>query len=104
MGCEVCKEIFIHIKVPKDLILAFSKAVALLNAGELTHAGSESSVTAFERMSETRLWDDIIENHFKCTVCGNGIWLHAETYHGGGGALEVFKEGVVTLGHDQIHT
>ncbi len=104
MSCDLCKDIFIHIKRPKDLSAAIEKTIELINSGKLAHTSPENFIRAFERMSETELWDDLVENHFECTKCGNHIWLHAETYHGGGGALESFKEGAATMGNDEVHT
>ena len=33
-------------------------------------------------------WDDLIAYRFRCTDCGELFSLHAETYHGQGGAWE----------------
>lgn len=36
-------------------------------------------------------WGDFVSNYFSCSHCGQLFHLHAETYHGSGGALRKFR-------------
>lgn len=36
-------------------------------------------------------WGDVVDLYFQCTQCGSVFSLHAETYHGRGGAWEYLE-------------
>jgi hypothetical protein len=92
MGCPACSEYAKtrKISLPDDLREAIDFAAKGVASGNLretsfTRAGYEGN-TPFDELAAGGPWDDGLEYHFACTACGQEFVLHAETYHGRGGA------------------
>jgi hypothetical protein len=50
---------------------------------------------AFQTLNPDGPWDDIVAYRFSCETCGEVFSLHAETYHGQGGAWEPERKSAI---------
>lgn len=92
MSCAACSE-YDHIRkvaTPNDLRGVIDWAARGLAAGVLVERKSPvkayEDATPFAELAKSGRWDDGMEYHFACAACGQEFALHAETYHGRGGA------------------
>jgi len=81
-----------HIKRPDDLKRCIAKAAQLVESGTLRYVGAGKFGEPFQILADGELWGDIVSNYFSCTKCGQLFHLHAETYHGSGGAFESIQQ------------
>ena len=89
MNCDLCIQILgIRIKSPNDLKRAINKAAELVTSEVLTYEGAGQYGVPFSRLASGGHWGDFVNNYFSCRSCGQLFHLHAETYHGSGGAFE----------------
>ncbi|WP_309328152.1 hypothetical protein [Silvimonas sp.] len=90
MTCDKCISLIsgTRIKIPKDLERAITKADDAVKRGVLKYEGAGVFGDPFVRLSRGGDWSDFVSNYFSCQTCGQLFHLHAETYHGSGGAFE----------------
>ncbi|MES9980651.1 MAG: hypothetical protein ABW107_18115, partial [Candidatus Thiodiazotropha sp. 6PLUC5] len=90
MSCDRCIRLIsgTPIKLPSDLKRVIKKVDEAVNNGVLKYAGAGQSGEPFEQLAKGGHWGDIVNNYFSCASCGQLFNLHAETYHGAGGAFE----------------
>ncbi|MBC7750376.1 MAG: hypothetical protein H7Z73_01470 [Candidatus Saccharibacteria bacterium] len=90
MSCSQCQnEVpFIKIKVPQNLKEAIITAKSAVESGCLVYRGMGNFADPFKSIASGSGWGDFVSNYFTCASCGQWFHLHAETYHGSGGALE----------------
>jgi hypothetical protein len=92
MTCSTCTDYakYVEIRTPDALRGSIALAASGLNSGALVER--KTPVKAYENnipfvaLANGGSWDDGLEYHFACTGCGQEFALHAETYHGAGGA------------------
>ncbi len=89
MTCPKCNEALplLKISTPSDLRKAIAAAKHGLDTGCLNYEGTGSQGDPFHVVTGLG-WGDFVSNYFSCLACGQWFHLHAETYHGAGGALE----------------
>lgn len=90
MSCDKCKELCVMYSVqsPSNLRSAIKVAHQNVEDGtlsEIKHSNSSNQIS-LSALAAGALWDDIIEFRFRCNSCSEIFSLHAETYHGSGGA------------------
>lgn len=92
MSCPACSD-YDHTQTivsPNELRAVVDWAARGLTAGELVERKSPvqayEDATPFLELAKGSPWDDVLEYHFACAACGQEFALHAETYHGRGGA------------------
>jgi hypothetical protein len=92
MSCPACAE-YDHIRTiatPDELRAVIDWAARGLAADVLIERKSPvkayEDATSFPELAKGGPWDDGMEYHFACVACGQEFALHAETYHGRGGA------------------
>jgi len=73
--------------LPADLNRAITTIADAVHKGLLHYEGAGQSGDPFSRIGSGH-WGDFVSNYFSCTSCGQLFHLHAETYHGSGGAFE----------------
>lgn len=73
--------------MPSDLKHAIRKAAGAVQSGLLKYEGAGQSGDPFAILARGGHWGDFVSNYFSCTFCGQLFHLHAETYHGAGGAF-----------------
>jgi hypothetical protein len=90
MSCDLCKRLIsgAPINLPAELKRAIKKVDEAVINGVLKYEGAGQSGEPFEHLARGGHWGDIVNNYFSCTSCGQNFNLHAETYHGAGGAFE----------------
>ena len=90
MTCEHCEQAVQpeKIKRPDDLSKAIIAVASALEAGVLQYEGAGAWGDPFKSIAHGSGWGDFVNNYFSCTACGQWFNLHAETYHGSGGAFE----------------
>jgi hypothetical protein len=90
MSCEHCIRLTsgTPIKVPADLKRAINNAAEAVKNGVLKYEGMGPWGDPFSQLANGGHWSDIVNNYFSCRSCGQLFHLHAETYHGSGGAFE----------------
>jgi hypothetical protein len=94
MSCDKCIRLTsgTPIRLPVDLKRAISKVTEALNAGVLNYEGAGQSGDPFSRLAKGNHWSDFVSNYFSCASCNQLFHLHAETYHGAGGAFEKIEK------------
>lgn len=99
MTCEKCQDLCVHrpIRSPSDLRRAITIARESLNDGTLLEMEGRNplGLPAFQTLLPEGPWNDIVAYQFKCTTCGEVFSLHAETYHGQGGAWEPERKAAI---------
>lgn len=90
MSCDHCIRLTsgTPIKSPANLERAIAKAAEALNSGVLRYEGAGKWGEPFQDLVAGGPWGDFVSNYFSCSHCGQLFHLHAETYHGSGGAFE----------------
>ena len=89
MPCEECRELHAHrFNSRVDLVNALQVAIGEVDRGVLTPV-LEVDRTIPEQVAihsalEAGVLPDVVRYRFKCTVCGDGFELSADTYHGSG--------------------
>lgn len=98
MVCPVCSEYAQtrEIRRPDDLRATIDFAKSGVDGGILRETGftppGYEGNTPFAELAAGGSWDDGLEYHFVCTACAQEFVLHAETYHGRGGAWSKIEE------------
>ena len=99
MTCEKCQDLCVHyaIRSPKDLGRAIKLAQENLNDGTVSEIKGRNPIglPAFQTLLPDGPWDDIVAYRFSCAACGEVFSLHAETYHGQGGAWEPERKAAI---------
>lgn len=89
MSCKNCISLT-NLKPIKSLV-ELKDNIAMcqhqITSGVLENKGTGYWGTAFSKLAEGYI-GDFVSNYFSCTSCGQLFHLHAETYHGKGGAFE----------------
>jgi hypothetical protein len=90
MSCDTCIRLTsgTHIKSPSDLKRSIKKASEAVKLGVLKYEGAGISGDPFATLAIGAHWSDFVSNYFSCPSCSQLFHLHAETYHGSGGAFE----------------
>jgi hypothetical protein len=90
MSCDNCIRLTsgTPIKLPADLKRAIDKAAEAVKSGVLKYEGAGQFGDPFAPLARGGHWSDFVSNYFSCQSCGQLFHLHAETYHGSGGAFE----------------
>ena len=90
MSCDKCLRLTsgTPIKLPADLKRAIKKAAEAVQSGVLKYEGAGQAGDPFAQLARGGHWSNFVSNYFSCTSCGQVFHLHAETYHGAGGAFE----------------
>src|SRR5215510_10462422 len=90
MTCASCIQLTsgTPIQTAAQLRAAIDKISDATRAGVLKYEGAGKSGTPFAPLAAGGHWDDFVNNYFSCVSCGQLFHLHAETYHGSGGAFE----------------
>jgi len=90
MSCDNCIRLIsgTPIKSPTNLRQAINKAAEALRSGKLKYEGAGKWGDPFLYLAGGGHWGDFVSNYFSCSSCGQLFHLHAETYHGSGGAFE----------------
>jgi len=90
VACDECRELHTHsFRSRSDLIHALQVAAAEVDRGALEqvrvvdHTIPEQE--ALRSAISAGALPDIVLYRFKCTVCGDGFELFADTHHGTGG-------------------
>lgn len=93
--CEKCSDLQnrFEIRTPEELTKVIRVARANLADGTLSDITqpAHSPTSAFSKLAETAPWPDYVEHYFRCTTCGYGFRLSADTLHGAGGEWEPYK-------------
>ena len=95
MACPACAEYLPirQIATPDDLRAAIRRAADGLRTGVLVERAcpveAYQSNRPFLELASGGPWGDGLEYHFACATCAQEFALHAETYHGRGGAWSV---------------
>jgi hypothetical protein len=92
LSCDSCRNIEVKIKRQSDLSGAIHAASDLTRSGRIKYLGTGEFGDPFKSIANGRGWSDIVSNYFSCASCGQLFHLHAETYHGNGGAFEAVSE------------
>ena len=98
MVCPACSEYSQARKIsrPDDLTEAIDFAKAGVDAGDLRETGFTPpgyiGNTPFGELAAEGPWDDGLEYHFMCIACAQQFALHADTYHGRGGAWSKIED------------
>jgi hypothetical protein len=97
MACSHCKDLCVEFRVshPSELRQAIAVARDNLADGTLREIAPPKSVLSqqpFSKLVGGGAWDDFFQYYFECQYCSEQFRLHAETYHGSGGAWNVVKE------------
>lgn len=99
MTCEKCQDLCVHyaIRSPQELRRAIKIARENLNDGTVSELVGKNplGLPPFQNVLPDGPWDDIVAYRFGCTACGEVFSLHAETYHGQGGAWEPERKDAV---------
>ena len=90
MSCDNCIRLTsgTRISLPRHLRLAIKNIANAAQAGTLKYEGAGKFGDPFSKIAKGGHWSDFVSNYFSCTSCGQLFHLHAETYHGAGGAFE----------------
>lgn len=90
MSCDKCLRLTsgTPIKLPHDLKRAISRAAEAVQSGLIRYERAGQSGDPFAHLARGCDWSDFVSNYFSCISCGQLFHLHAETYHGTGGAFE----------------
>ena len=93
MPCPRCTPIAAprEIRDPDELVDAIAMAQAAMRDGILDEVPPDDSMAGmipFAELGPPGRWDDVLLYRFRCTGCGQGFALAAETYHGSGGSWE----------------
>lgn len=82
--CATCESLMdsIRIDTPGRLQEVASSLLPYLHEGKLEQVTGDTSLDEVAQGT----WGDLVAMSFRCTTCGNGYELAAETYHGSGGA------------------
>ena len=94
MACNSCLTFTsgTKIKLPADLTQVIAKVAEAINNDVLKYQGAGRYGEPFAYLVRGGHWGDFVSNYFSCKLCGQLFHLHAETYHGSGGAFEKIKE------------
>jgi hypothetical protein len=89
MSCEKCIGLtnMRSIKSIAELEAKIAMCQEEIQKGVLKNEGTGQWGTVFSKLAEGYI-TDLVSNYFSCVSCGQLFHLHAETYHGGGGAFE----------------
>jgi hypothetical protein len=106
MSCDNCLKLTSGslIKLPIDLKRAIQKAAEAVKSGVFKYEGAGCSGDPFESLARGDHWSDFVSNYFSCKMCGQLFHLHAETYHGAGGAFEKIEKIDERLQNDTFDT
>jgi hypothetical protein len=92
MSCEKCQELYLRyeIRSPRELRRAIAIAQQNVADGTVSELADQNPLgqPPFQSLCAEGPSDDHIAYRFKCNACGEVFSLHAETYHGRGGAWE----------------
>jgi hypothetical protein len=90
MSCDHCNHLTsgTPIRSPANLKRAIATAAEALNSCVLKYEGAGKWSEPFQDIAAGGPWGDFVSNYFSCGFCGQLFHLHAETYHGSGGAFE----------------
>jgi hypothetical protein len=90
MTCDSCLRLTSEtpIRTPANLKQVIAKVAKAVNQGVVKYEGAGQSGDPFSSLAKGGPWSDIVSNYFSCISCGQLFHLHAETYHGSGGAFE----------------
>lgn len=90
MSCDRCVGLMSgrRIRQADELKRAILKARDGLDCGLLRYEGAGRDGDPFAALAKGEHWGDFVSNYFSCSHCGQLFHLHAETYHGAGGAFE----------------
>ena len=93
MTCAQCEQAVRskRIKRPDDLSQVIRSAAAAVEAGLLRYEGIGVWGDPFRSIAHGGGWGDFVNNYFSCPSCSQWFNLHAETYHGSGGAFEAIE-------------
>lgn len=104
MTCKKCQELCVQyaIRGPKDLGRAITIARQNVDDGTISVVIEPNplSLPPFQSLTAAGPWNDFVAYQFKCNHCGELFSLHAETYHGSGGAWEPLRKAA----RDTIHS
>lgn len=96
MPCSYCNDLCIEFRIshPSELWKAIAVIRDNVADGTLQEITQPNSVPQppFSEIANGGAWGDIMQYQFKCQRCPEQFTLHAETYHGSGGAWSVVKE------------
>ena len=91
--CARCTDLRVTypIRTPGDLTKAIRVVRDNVADGTLLDVTQPGEIASgqFAGLAEQGLWPDYLEYHFRCSACGQGFKLTAETYHGSGGGWDV---------------
>ena len=90
MSCDKCIRLTsgTPIRTPANLEGAIAKIAGAVKSGALKYEGAGQWGDPFQKLANGEPWGDFVSNYFSCPHCGQLFHLHAETYHGSGGAFE----------------
>ena len=92
MTCEKCQDLCVRyeIRSPRELGRAIVIAQQNVDDGTVSELIEKKplGLPPFKELLPKGPWDDLVAYRFKCNTCGELFSLHAETYHGQGGAWE----------------
>lgn len=90
--CQYCQPFqYIKISSPPDLNKAITLLKKAVKNGTLHVEAHGDGADSFDELAQDH-WNDSVSNYFSCSHCGQCFHLHAETYHGSGGALEAINK------------
>jgi hypothetical protein len=94
MSCNSCLKLTsgTKIKLPSDLKQVIKKVAEAISNDALKYEGAGRFGDPFASLARGGHWGDFVSNYFSCKLCGQLFHLHAETYHGSGGAFEKVEE------------
>ncbi|PXF64465.1 hypothetical protein DL796_04825 [Kangiella spongicola] len=92
VSCEVCSRFPCQIRSPQELKRSLRKASELVDSEKLEYLGKGYWGDRFAKIRHGGSWGDFVTNFFRCTHCTQLFHLHAETYHGSGGAFEAIDK------------
>ncbi len=99
MTCEKCKDLCVRyeIRSPQQLGRAITIARQNIDDGTVSELIDKNplGLPPFDSLRSDGPWDDLVAYRFRCTGCSEVFSLHAETYHGQGGAWEPERKAAI---------
>lgn len=92
MSCHRCAALCVEYRISTPSELQRALAIARENLADATieempcAAVGAMGAPPFSEVSPRGPWRDVLDYRFRCTTCAQVFELHAETYHGSGGA------------------